>query len=169
MSSAQPIALERRAFSGAMKAGLNVQSSICTCMGAGLAVRRVLCTSSQFAWTCKESFARSSFREIQSMDILVPKIWYPAPHPSNDQNIAKTTPFGRQKRRFLDEVRLQDFWRQLLQAACSFEGHESKPDRVEATLYVHFKWRKCSVPCVADRSRSGSSLAPLLQYMDGYL
>ena len=49
--------------------------------GARLAVQRVLCTSSQLAWTCKESFARSSFREIQSIDILVPKIWYHVPHP----------------------------------------------------------------------------------------
>ena len=49
--------------------------------GARLAVQRVLCTSSQLAWTCKESFARSSFRENQSIDILVPKIWYHVPHP----------------------------------------------------------------------------------------
>ena len=31
------------------------------------------------AWTCKVSFARSSCREIQSIDILVPKIWYHVP------------------------------------------------------------------------------------------
>ena len=31
--------------------------------------------------TCKEPLARSSFREIQSIDILVPKIWYHVPHP----------------------------------------------------------------------------------------
>ena len=42
--------------------------------GARLAVQRVLCTSSQLARTCNECFARSSFREIQSIDILVPKI-----------------------------------------------------------------------------------------------
>ena len=96
----------RRVFSEALKAGLTVQRVTCTCMGAGLAVRRVLCTSSQLAWTCKESFARSSFREIQSIDILVPKIWYHVPHPSNDQNMPKTTSFQRQKRRFLDGFRL---------------------------------------------------------------
>ena len=42
--------------------------------GTRLAVQGVLCTSSQLAWACKECFARSSFREIQSIDILVPKI-----------------------------------------------------------------------------------------------
>ena len=42
--------------------------------GARLAVQRVLYTSSQLAWTCKECFARSSFRVIHSIDILVPKI-----------------------------------------------------------------------------------------------
>ena len=100
-------AYRRRLFSGALKAGLTVQRVTCTCMGAGLAVRRVLCTSSQLAWTCRESFARSSFREIQSIDILVPKIWYHVPHPSNDQNMPKTTPFRWQKRRFLDGLRLR--------------------------------------------------------------
>ena len=120
-----------------MKAGLTVQRGVCTCKGASLAVQRVLCTSRQLAWTCKETFARSDSGEIQSIDILVPRIWYHVPHPSNNQNIAKTTPFGRQKRRFLDEVRLQDFWRQHLQAACSSQEYESKPDRAEATLYVH--------------------------------
>ena len=86
----------RRVLSGARRTGLTVQRAICTCMGAGLAVRRVLCTSSQLAWTCKESLARSSLREIQSIDILVPKIWYHVPHPSNDQNITKMTSFQRQ-------------------------------------------------------------------------
>ena len=123
-------------FSGAMKAGLTVQRVICTCKGASLAVQRVLCTSRQLAWTCKETFARSNFGEIQSIDILVPRIWYHAPHPSNNQNMAETTPFGRQKRRFLDEARLQKFWRQLLQAACSFQGHESKLDRAKDYLHV---------------------------------
>ena len=58
--------------------------------------------------TCKEPLARSSFREIQSIDILVPKIWYHVPHPWNDQNISQITSFQWQKRRFLDGVRLQD-------------------------------------------------------------
>ena len=97
-------------FSGALKAGLTVQRVTCMCMGVGLAVRRVLCTSIQLAWTCRESFARSSFREIQSIDILVPKIWYHAPHPSNDQNMSKTTSFQRQKRGFLDGFRFPEFW-----------------------------------------------------------
>ena len=81
----------------------------CTCKGVSLTVQRVLWTSSQLASTCKESLARSSFREIQSINILVPKIQYHVPHPSNDQNMPKTTSFHRQKRRFLDGVRLQDF------------------------------------------------------------
>ena len=34
-----------------------------------------------FAWTCKESFARSNFREIRSIDLLAPKIWNHEPHP----------------------------------------------------------------------------------------
>ena len=80
-------------FSGARRTGLTVQRAICTCMGAGLAVRRILCTRSQLAWTCKESVPRSSCREIQSIDILVPKIWYHVPHPSNDQNMSQTTFF----------------------------------------------------------------------------
>ena len=60
--------------------------------------------------TCKEPLARSSFREIQSIDILVPKIRYHAPHPANDQNIPQTTSFQLQKQRFLGGVRLQEFW-----------------------------------------------------------
>ena len=80
----------------------------CTCKGVSLTVQRVLWTSSQLASTCKESLARSSFREIQSINILVPKIQYHVPHPSNDQNMPKTTSFHKQKRRFLDGVRLQD-------------------------------------------------------------
>ena len=99
----------RRVFSEAMKAGLTVQRATCTCMGAGLAARRMLCTCSQLAWTCKASFAWSSFRETQSIDILVPKIRHHAPHPSDDQNIAKTMLFQRQKRRFLDGVRFSEF------------------------------------------------------------
>ena len=71
----------QKALCTSKKAGLTVQRVICTCTGAALAVQRVLNTSSQLAWTCKESFARSSFREIQSIDILVPKIWYHAPPP----------------------------------------------------------------------------------------
>ena len=89
-----------------MKAGMTVQRVTCTCMRAGLGVRRKLCTSSQLVWTCKVSFARSSCREIQCIDILVPKIWYHVPHTSNDQNMPKTTSFQRQKRRFLDGFRL---------------------------------------------------------------
>ena len=96
---------QRRVFSVAMKVGQNVQRATCTCMGTGLVVRGLLCTSSQLAWTCKVPFARSSSREIQSIDILVPKTWYHVPHPSNDQNMSKMTSFQRQKRRFLDGVR----------------------------------------------------------------
>ena len=111
---------KRRMCYGYMKAGLTVQRVLCTSsqlawtcrdasarslpnadrtqgslhvQGARLALQRVLCTSSQLAWTCKESFARSSFREIQSIDILVPKIWYHVPRPSNAQNIPQTTSF----------------------------------------------------------------------------
>ena len=83
----------RRAFSGAMKACLTVQRVICTCMGPGLAVHRVLCTSSQLARMCKEPFARRKYREIHSIEILVPKILDHVHHPPNRQKIAKTTPF----------------------------------------------------------------------------
>ena len=83
-----------------MKAGLTVQRVTCSYMRAGLAVRRELCTSSQLAWTCKVSFARSRCREIQSIDRLVPKIWYHVPRASNDQNISQTTFFQEQKRPF---------------------------------------------------------------------
>ena len=92
-----------------MGAGLTVQRVTCTCMGAGLAVRRVLWTSSQLAWECRESSARSSSQEIQPISILVPRIWFQAPHPSNCQNIPKTKPFRRLKRRLLEGARLQDF------------------------------------------------------------
>ena len=44
------------------------------------------------------------------MIILVPRIWFHVPHPSNDQNMPKTKPFRRQKQRFLDGARLQEFW-----------------------------------------------------------
>ena len=67
-----------------------------------LDLQRIFCT-------CKEPLARSSVREIQSIDILVPKIRYRVPHPSNDQNITKTMSFQQQKRRFLDGVQFQDF------------------------------------------------------------
>ena len=49
-----------------------------------------------------------SFREIQSIDILVPRIWYHVPHPSENQKNIKAESFRRQKRRFLDGARLQD-------------------------------------------------------------
>ena len=110
----------RRAFSRGMETCLTVQRVLCTssqlaqtckesfarshpsanraevlCMnkGAGLAVQKVFCTSSQLALACIESLARSSSREMQSIDILVPKICYHVPHPSHDQNMTKTTPF----------------------------------------------------------------------------
>ena len=104
----RPLTKGERFLGGGTKACLNMQSIFCTSIklawtcreasarllqkanraqgslhvqGARLAVQRVLCTSSQLAWACKESFARSSFREIQSIDILVPKIWYHVPNP----------------------------------------------------------------------------------------
>ena len=49
-----------------------------------------------------------SFSEIQSIDILVPRIWYHVPHPSNNRKIIKTGSFRRQNRSFLDGARLQD-------------------------------------------------------------
>ena len=47
---------------------------------------------------------------LQSISILVPRIWFHVPHPSNGQTMPKTKPFRRQKRRFLDGARLQEFW-----------------------------------------------------------
>ena len=47
---------------------------------------------------------------LQSISILVPRIWFHVPHPSNGQKMPKTKPFRRQKRRFLDGARLQEFW-----------------------------------------------------------
>ena len=47
---------------------------------------------------------------LQSISILVPRIWFHVPHPSNGQNMPKTKTFRRQKRRFLDGARLQEFW-----------------------------------------------------------
>ena len=47
---------------------------------------------------------------LKPISILVPRIWFQVPHPSNGQNMAKTKPFRRQKRRFLDGARFQDFW-----------------------------------------------------------
>ena len=44
--------------------------------------------------TCKETLARSSFRETQSIDILVPKLRHHAPHLSDDQNIVKSRFFN---------------------------------------------------------------------------
>ena len=47
---------------------------------------------------------------LKPISILVPRMWIQVPHPSNGQNMAKTKPFGRQKRRFSDGARLQEFW-----------------------------------------------------------
>ena len=47
---------------------------------------------------------------LQYISILVPRIWFHVPHPSNGQKMSKTKPFRRQKRRFLDGARLQEFW-----------------------------------------------------------
>ena len=48
---------------------------------------------------------------LQPISILVPRIWVDVPpHPSNGQNMSKTKPFRRQKRRFPDGARLQEFW-----------------------------------------------------------
>ena len=47
---------------------------------------------------------------LQSISILVPRIWFHVPHPSNGQKMPKTKPFRRQKRRFLDGARIQEFW-----------------------------------------------------------
>ena len=47
---------------------------------------------------------------LQSISILVPRIWFHVPHPSNGQKMSKTKPFRQQKRRFLDGARLQEFW-----------------------------------------------------------
>ena len=41
------------------------------------------------------------------MSILVPRIWFQVPHPSNGQNISKTKPFRRQKQRFPDGAQLR--------------------------------------------------------------
>ena len=54
---------------------------------------------------------------LQPISILVPRIWVHVPHPSNGQNMSKTKPFRRQKRRFPDGARLQEFW--LLRAGPS--------------------------------------------------
>ena len=45
---------------------------------------------------------------LQSISILVPRIWFHVPHPSDGENMAKTMPFRRQKRRFPDGARLQE-------------------------------------------------------------
>ena len=72
-----------------------MQRGVCTCKGASLAVQRVLCTSRQLAWTCKETFARSDFGEIQSIDYWFREsgITYPT------LQIIKTLP----KRRLLED------------------------------------------------------------------
>ena len=46
----------------------------------------------------------------QPISILVPRIWFQVPHPSNDQNMPKTKTFRGQKRGFLDGARFQEFW-----------------------------------------------------------
>ena len=44
------------------------------------------------------------------MPTLGPRYGDQVPHPLHRQDILKTTPFRRQKRRFLDGARLQEFW-----------------------------------------------------------
>ena len=55
-------------------------------------------------------FHDSKFLGLQPISILVPKIWFHVPHPSNGQNMSKTTPFRRQKRRFLERFWFQEIW-----------------------------------------------------------
>ena len=52
----------------------------------------------------------SKFLGLQPISILVLKIWLHVPHPSNGQNMSKTTPFRRQKRRFLERFWFQEIW-----------------------------------------------------------
>ena len=47
---------------------------------------------------------------LQSISILVSRLWFHVPHPSNGQKMPKTKPFRRQKRRFLDGAWLKEFW-----------------------------------------------------------
>ena len=55
-------------------------------------------------------FHDSKFLGLQPISILVLKIWLHVPHPSNGQNMSKTTPFRRQKRRFLERFWFQEIW-----------------------------------------------------------
>ena len=69
---------------------------------------------------------------LLAINILAPKIWFHVPHPSNGQNIVKTKPFRRQKRRFLDGARLQEFW--LRRAAFT------SPRCVDLTTNLYIYW-----------------------------
>ena len=125
----------RESFARSLPMANRVQGSL-HAQGARLAVQIVLCTSSQLTWTCKECFARSSFPETQSIHILVPKIRYQVPRPSNDQIMSQTTSFQLQKRRFLDGAGLQDLGLTRCWHWPSPHRNESRPDRVEGGLYV---------------------------------
>ena len=63
-------------------------------------------------------FHDSKFIGLQPISILVLKIWLHVPHPSNGQNMSKTTPFRRQKRRFLERFWFQEIWWRRLVASC---------------------------------------------------
>ena len=64
--------------------GADVQRATCTSKRAGLTVQRAICT-----------FMGEGHLVLglQPISILVPRIWFHVPHPSNDQNMPKTTPF----------------------------------------------------------------------------
>ena len=64
------------------------------------------------------------------ISILVPRIWFQVSHPFDGQNMAKTKPFRRQKRRFLGGARFQDFW--LRRAAFT-----SPRPRPRGVIYSH--------------------------------
>ena len=91
-------------------------------------------------------FHDSKFLGLQPISILVPKIWFHVPHPSNGQNMSKTTPFRRQKRRFLERFWFQEiWWRRLavIQGSCAPSFKRSKiayKNMISRT--PPFKWPK---------------------------
>ena len=61
-------------------------------------------------WLRKECEKIKLVLGLQPISTLVPKKWFHVPHPSNGQNMSKTTPFRRQKRRFLERFWFQEIW-----------------------------------------------------------
>ena len=59
------------------------------------------------------------------------------PHPSNCQNMPKTTPFRRQKQGFLDGARLQELW---LQRAVPLLSCGSKAELQNNMRYLYIYW-----------------------------